>query len=207
MADDPLPALRASDADRERTAELLRQAAGDGRLDVDELEERLGTVYATRTQAELEALVADVVAPDDRARGPRVPVRRGDDGTRWLVAIMSGHDRKGRWRVGANLNVINVMGGSDLDFNDAEFSDDVVTVTVFSLMGGASIRVPEGLNVEVSNFAFMGGNDADIGVERPDPGGPTLRIKLISIMGGSDVKRGRKLSRAEKRELRRGMRH
>jgi DUF1707 SHOCT-like domain len=207
VADDPLPALRASDADRERTAELLRQAAGDGRLDVDELEERLGTVYATRTQAELEALVADVVAPDDRARGPRVPVRRGDDGTRWLVAIMSGHDRKGRWRVGANLNVINVMGGSDLDFNDAEFSDDVVTVTVFSLMGGASIRVPEGLNVEVSNFAFMGGNDADIGVERPDPGGPTLRIKLISIMGGSDVKRGRKLSREEKRELRRGMRH
>jgi hypothetical protein len=67
--------------------------------------------------------------------------------------------------------------------------------------------VPEGLNVEVSNFAIMGGNDADIGVERPDPGGPTLRIKLISIMGGSDIKRGRKLSRVEKRELRRGMRH
>ena len=207
MADDPLPALRASDADREHTAELLRQAAGDGRLDVDELEERLGSVYATRTQAELEALVADVVVPEDRRRSPRVPVRRGDDGTRWLVAVMSGHDRKGRWRVGANLNVINVMGGSDLDFNDAEFSDDVVTVTVFSLMGGASIRVPEGLNVEVSNFAFMGGNDADIGVERPDPGGPTLRIKLSAMMGGSDVKRGRKLSRAEKRELRRGMRH
>ncbi len=207
MADDPLPALRASDADRERTAELLRQAAGEGRLDVDELEERLGTVYATRTQAELDALVADVVVPEDRRRSPRVPVRHGDDGTRWLVAIMSGHDRKGRWRVGANLNVINVMGGSDLDFNDAEFSDDVVTVNVFSLMGGASIRVPEGLNVEVSNFALLGGNDADIGDERPDPGGPTLRIKLISIMGGSDIKRGRKLSREEKRELRRGMRH
>jgi DUF1707 SHOCT-like domain len=207
VADDPLPALRASDADREHTAELLRQAAGEGRLDVDELEERLSSVYATRTQRELDALVADVVVPEDRKRGPRVPVRRGDDGTRWLVAVMSGHDRKGRWRVGANLNVINIMGGSDLDFNDAEFADDVVTVTVFSLMGGASIRVPEGLNVEVSNFAFMGGNDADIGNERPDPGGPTLRLKLISIMGGSDVKRGRKLSREEKRELRRGMRH
>jgi Domain of unknown function (DUF1707) len=207
VADDPLPELRASDADREHTAELLRQAAGEGRLDVDELEERLSSVYATRTQRELDLLVADVVVPEHRQRGRRVPVRRGDDGTRWLVAVMSGHDRKGRWRVGANLNVINVMGGSDLDFNDAEFADDVVTVTVFSLMGGASIRVPEGLNVEVSNFALMGGNDADIGNERPDPGGPTLRLKLISIMGGSDVKRGRKLSRAERRELRRGMRH
>jgi hypothetical protein len=207
VADDPLPELRASDADREHTADVLRQAAGEGRLDVDELEERLSSVYATRTQRELETLVADVVVPEDRRRGPRVPVRRGDDGTRWLVAVMSGHDRKGRWRVGANLNVINVMGGSDLDFNDAEFAEDVVTVKVFSLMGGASIRVPEGLNVEVSDFAFMGGNDAKIGDERPDPGGPTLRIKLISIMGGSDIKRGRKLSRTEKRELRRGMRH
>jgi hypothetical protein len=207
VADDELPALRASDADREHAAELLRRATGEGRLDVDELEERLQIAYATRTQRELEALVADVVVPEDRERLPRVPVKRGDAGTRWLVSVMSGHDRKGRWRVGSNLNVINVMGGSDLDFNDAEFADDVVTVTVFSLMGGADIRVPDGLNVEVSNFALMGGNGTDIGDERPDPGGPTLRLKLISIMGGSDVKRGRKLSRAQKRELRRHRHH
>ena len=161
-------------------------------------------VYDTRTQRELEVLVADVVVPGEAQRSPRVPVRRTDDaGTRWVVSVMSGHDRKGRWRVGSSLNVINVMGGSDLDFNDAEFADDVVTVTVFSLMGGADIRVPEGLNVEVSNFAFMGGNSADVGDERPDPGGPVLRLKLISIMGGSDVKRGPKLSRAQRRELRR----
>jgi hypothetical protein len=203
VTDDPLPELRASDADREHTAELLRRAAGEGRLDVDELEERLSTVYATRTQRELDALTADVIAPEQRRQTARVPVRHGDGGTRWLVAIMSGHDRKGRWRVATNLNVVNVMGGSDIDFNDAELAGDVVTVTVFSLMGGASIRVPEGINVEVSDFAFMGGNDADVGNPLPDPGGPTLRIKLISIMGGSDVKRGRKLSRAEKRELRR----
>ncbi|WP_028061245.1 DUF1707 SHOCT-like domain-containing protein [Candidatus Solirubrobacter pratensis] len=204
MADDPLPALRASDADRERTAELLRHAAGEGRLTVEELEERLNTVYETRTQRELETLVADVVTPGEAANDSRVRVRRsGDAGTRWLVSVMSGHDRKGSWRVGSSLNVINVMGGSDLDFNDAEFADDVVTVTVFSLMGGAEIRVPDGLNVEVSNFAFMGGNDVDIGAGRPDPGGPVLRLKLISIMGGSDVKRGRRRSRAERRELRR----
>jgi hypothetical protein len=204
VADDPLPALRASDADRERTAEILRHAAGEGRLTVEELEERLNSVYETRTQRELEALVADVVAPGDAASDSRVRVRRSDDaGTRWLVSVMSGHDRKGSWRVGSSLNVINVMGGSDLDFNDAEFADDVVTATVFSLMGGAEIRVPDGLNVEVSNLAFMGGNDVDIGAGRPDPGGPVLRLKLISIMGGSNVKRGRRRSRAERRELRR----
>jgi hypothetical protein len=122
-------------------------------------------------------------------------VRRGEGGTRWLVSVMSGRDRKGRWRVGSDLKVINVMGGADLDLNDAELADDVVEMTVFSLMGGADIRVPDGLNVEVSEFAFMGGNDIDLGNERPDPGGPVLRLKVLSIMGGTDVKRGRKPTR------------
>jgi Domain of unknown function (DUF1707) len=207
VADDPLPALRASDADRERTAELLRRAAGEGRLTVEELEERLHAAYETRTQRELEALVADLVAPGERERAPRVPVRRGEDGTRWLVSVMSGRDRKGRWRVGSRLNVINVMGGADLDFNDAELADDVVEMTVFSLMGGADIRLPTGLNVDVSEFALMGGNSVEVGDERPDPGGPLLRLRVISIMGGTDVKRGRRLSRAERRELRRHGHH
>jgi hypothetical protein len=203
VADDQLPAQRASDADRERTAELLRDAAGDGRLTVEELEERLHAAYETRTQPELDALVADVVAPGGRERRPRVPVRRGEGGTRWLVSVMSGRDRRGRWRVGSNLNVVNVMGGADLDFNDAEFADDVVEMTVFSLMGGADIYLPEGLNVDITEFALMGGNSVDVGDEHPDPGGPLLRLKVISIMGGSDVKRGRKLTRSERRELRR----
>jgi hypothetical protein len=116
---------------------------------------------------------------------------------------MSGRDRKGRWRVGSSLNVINVMGGADLDLNDAELADDVVEMTVFSLMGGADIHVPDGLNVEVSEFALMGGNRIELGDERPDPGGPVLRLRVLSIMGGTDVKRGRKLTRAERRELRR----
>jgi len=198
VTDDALPELRASDADREHHAELLRRAAGDGRLTVDELDERLTLAYEARTRAQLERLVADVVVPGDPAPA-RMPVRRGEGGTRWLVSIMSGHDRKGHWRVGRDLKVINIMGGSDLDLNDAELADDVVEITVFSLMGGGSIRVPEGLNVELSEFAFMGGNDAALGEARPDPGGPLLRLRLISIMGGSDVKRGRRLSRAERK--------
>ena len=55
------PELRASDADREQTAELLRRAAGEGRLTVDELDERLAEAFTARTRAELEQLIADVV--------------------------------------------------------------------------------------------------------------------------------------------------
>jgi hypothetical protein len=73
-------------------------------------------------------------------------------------------------------------------------------------MGGSNIRVPQGLNVELSDFAFMGGNSSALGDERPDPGGPTLHIRVISIMGGTDIKRGRKLSR-EERKARKHLEH
>ena len=54
------PALRASDADREAVAERLRVAAVDGRIDAEELEERLSEVYKARWVADLNRLVADV---------------------------------------------------------------------------------------------------------------------------------------------------
>lgn len=205
MTDDSLPELRASDADRERTAELLRHAAGEGRLTIDELEERLGTVYETRTRSELERLTADlVVSGGPRPSGAwRMPVRTGPGGTNWLVSVLGGRDRKGRWRVGEQLKVINVLGSSNLDLNDAELAAEHVQITVFALLGSAEIRVPEGLNVELSEFAFMGGNNADLGDEMPDPGGPVLRLRVISILGGTDVKRGRRLSREERRRRRR----
>jgi hypothetical protein len=202
-----VPELRASDADRERAADTLRRAAGLGRLTMDELDERLNAAYEARTRAELERLVVDVVAEDDDAPTHRMPVRRGEGGARWLVAIMGGCDRRGRWRLSERVMSVNIMGGSDLDLNDAELAGEHVELTVFSLMGGSDIRVPEGLNVEVSDFAFMGGNGVDIGDARPDPGGPVLRLRLISFMGGTDVKRGRKKSRAEKRAERERGRH
>lgn len=47
----------------------------------------------------------------------------------------------------------------------------------------------------------MGGNSVDIGHERPDPGGPVLHLRLLSFMGGAEVKRGRKRSRRERKAL------
>ena len=57
------PELRASDRDREDTVERLRTAAMEGRLDSDELEERLAGAYAARWCSELTALTADVTVP------------------------------------------------------------------------------------------------------------------------------------------------
>jgi hypothetical protein len=69
----PSPALRASDADRERVAAALRRHHVDGRLDTDELQERLGACYAARTLGDLEPLLADLPG----ARRPAAPATLG----------------------------------------------------------------------------------------------------------------------------------
>jgi hypothetical protein len=67
--------LRASDSDRERVAERLRHATGEGRLLAEELEARLEAAFAARTYGELDALVADLpersLAPRHRGRPAR----------------------------------------------------------------------------------------------------------------------------------------
>jgi Flp pilus assembly protein TadB len=61
--------LRASDADRERTADRLRKAAAEGRLLTEELEERLESAFSARTYGQLNAIVADIPGRDLTTRG------------------------------------------------------------------------------------------------------------------------------------------
>jgi hypothetical protein len=72
------PAQRASDTDRDIAADILCAAVGDGRLTLDELDERLGAALSARTIAELAALIADLPGR------PRVPPRgRPADASGW----------------------------------------------------------------------------------------------------------------------------
>lgn len=197
-AQPPLPDLRASDADRERAVLTLGRAAGDGRLDTDELEERLQLAYAARTHGELERLLADVggAIEGDLAAAParRAAVVRSaaEAGTSWIVSVMGGNERTGRWRAAERCNVVNFMGGCEIDLHDVELSDEVTQVNVYTLMGGFEIRVPDGVDVQVSKFAFMGGHQVALGSEPPPPGAPVIRLRLITMMGGGEVRRGRK---------------
>jgi hypothetical protein len=91
------PELRASDAERERTADQLRHAAGEGRLTVEELDERLNAAYAARTRGDLEQLVRDVAVPVTTTGDAGLTVRRGGDPGLKLISIMGGTDvRRGR---------------------------------------------------------------------------------------------------------------
>ena len=61
---------RVGDADRDRTADLLKEAHAAGYLTLEETDERLGTALAARTRGELDRLVADL-PPEWRARQER----------------------------------------------------------------------------------------------------------------------------------------
>ena len=175
------PAIRASDAERENAVTILRDAAAEGRLTLEELAQRLERALGAVTRDELDPLTADL--PDPRT-GETAPRR----GTRWIVGIMGGGDRRGRWRIASRSTVVNVMGGADLDLRDALVEGPEVEITVISVMGGSDIVVPEGVEVELGGLALMGGNDLALEGAPPPPGAPVVRVRAFSLMGGTDVK-------------------
>jgi hypothetical protein len=204
----PRADLRASDVERDGAVDALHKAVAEGRLSIDELEGRVQSAYTVATRRELELLIADVsVQPlaDTRvgsapATQDQLSVREGPGGSRWVVSILSGHTRRGRWRIGRRCTVVNVMGGSEVDLCDAELADRAIQLNVYSVMGGGEIRVPHGLDVQVSEVSVMGGNDLRLGDEPVPPGAPVLHLRLVSIMGGNSVRRGRKSERGERRQ-------
>ncbi|MBO0828586.1 MAG: DUF1707 domain-containing protein [Streptosporangiales bacterium] len=77
MADDPKsPQLRASDADRERIANELRDHYADGRLTMEEFDERIESVYKAKTYGELAPVTADLPAPPPDPAVQKVEARR-----------------------------------------------------------------------------------------------------------------------------------
>jgi DUF1707 SHOCT-like domain len=108
--------LRASHVDRDRVVELLRVAAGDGRLTAEELDERLEAALTARTYGELAALTTDLPAVPDSGLGAPVPEPK--DLAR-IDCRGSSVTRDGRWLVPQRMEV-RVTGGSVmLDFTQA----------------------------------------------------------------------------------------
>ncbi|MHC3426784.1 DUF1707 SHOCT-like domain-containing protein [Streptomyces sp. DT18] len=187
---------RASDADRDAVAERLREAAAEGRIDFDELDERLGAALGARTYGELRPLLADLpgapgfVPPPAAPLGEPVELRGGVHGVR----------RSGDWAVPARLVVRGGMGGVQLDFTRVRTSLAEILVEVHGEMAGVRIVVPESWGVDA------GGVDLGLGGlrDRTSPGhgrgAPLLRLTGAAGMGGVRV---RNPGRAERARLRR----
>jgi hypothetical protein len=196
--------LRISDADRHQVAEVLREAAGEGRIDLDELDERLEAAYAARTYADLVPITVDLPAAAathlptrlsaghvaGAAAARPAPVVPGPAEERH-VAILSGLDRKGVWVVPQHLTVLAFMGGVDLDLREAQFAGREVTITINAFLGGADITVNPHTHVIIEGTGIMGGysGPSERAPAELDADSPIVRIRGVAILGGVSVTR------------------
>ena len=184
--------LRVSDAERDVTLRTLGDHAAVGRLTLDELEERSGRALVAKTRGELAALTSDL--PVEGAQGSRsasAPARDAQPKrpVRWMVSIMSGSHRRGRFRAVGSINAVAIMGGDEIDLRDAEIEGGELTLNLFALMGGANIYVPDSVDLDVGGFSLMGGHE-EVGRElSPRPGAPLIRIRVYNLMSGATIYR------------------
>ncbi|WP_405799020.1 DUF1707 domain-containing protein [Streptomyces sp. NBC_01506] len=207
-----LPEMRASDSERERVAELLREAVAEGRIDMAEFDTRLDAAYRARTHGELQPLVRDLPAPgttadlapsisDSSAVGGRWGSRIGQSRatSKFGFAFWGGFSRKGTWTVGPSFTGGTIQAGGEIDLREARFEQRDVVIRCFALMGGIHVVVPPDMDVTVRGFGLMGGFGEDGEAVDVSPGSPRVIITGFVMMGGVGVER--KMRAADKRRL------
>ena len=191
--------MRISDADRQRVADVLRDAAGEGRIDLDELEERLELTWGAKTYADLVPITADLALPPHAPTHPQPaapPVHRPPSGLPAMghnssVAIMSECKRQGVWSVPEHHSAFALMGSVVLDLREAQLSAQHIQVNASAIMGEVKIIVPAHMHVVLDGTPIMGefsqGKDrtpAELG-----PGSPSVRVRGMALMGSVTVQR------------------
>ncbi|WP_428340807.1 DUF1707 SHOCT-like domain-containing protein [Mycobacterium sp.] len=183
--DRPDAATRAAETDRIQVAQLLTDAAAQGRLQMSDYEDRLTKAYAAKTYDELDQLRSDLI-------GSSVNSQRGGATkpapSMLLLAIMSAFERRGRWNVPKKLTTFALWGGGVIDLRYADFTSTDVEINATSIMGGQTILLPPEVNVVIKGHGVMGGFDHDVDGEGT-PGAPTVRIRGFSLWGGVGVRR------------------
>lgn len=167
--------LRASDADRERIAQILQEAHADGRLTLEELEERLGELYASRTLGQLAQLTADLLPPEEQ------PLNL--DG-RPVAAFFKQERRGGRWVVPAELTVTAMFGTTKLDLREAILQNRRVVIHATLVFGGLEISVPEGVEV----IRVTKDRTARLTKQPTEPGAPVVEVRTTNFLGEVKVK-------------------
>lgn len=197
---EPDRVIRASDADRDRIADILRDALAEGRIDAEEHSERIDAVYRAKTVGELEPLVRDLPAPGKRPDS--APYAYGGYGSEEptgpaenLVAVCSSTTRKGRWRVGRRTNAFSLCGSIEIDLTEALFEQRLTVINATSVFGSVEVRVPENISLRGSGTGIFG-NFEVLTLEAADPEAPVVVVNGYSVFGNVEAKpkRGRRVS-------------
>jgi MFS family permease len=173
------PEVLASDHDRDRTAERVRAAAAEGRIDLAEVDRRISAVYEARTLGELTEASRGLPEP-----GPRdgLVVDRAPT-SRLALGIFGGFEREGEWVLPEKFTAWSMFGGGMLDLSEARFSAPETRITAVALWGGTEILVPDDIEVEVRGFGLFGlfgRRGARRGLK---PGTPRVVIRGLAMWG------------------------
>jgi hypothetical protein len=103
------------------------------------------------------------------------------------IAVMSGFDRKIASQDFRGGELTAFMGGGKLDLRGATLAGGQAVLSVFALMGGFEILVPETWNVIVETTPFMGATDIKARTSA-DPSAPRLVVRGFVMMGSVDIK-------------------
>ena len=115
-----------------------------------------------------------------------------------FTGILSGINRKGRWKPARKNKVLVFLGGIDLDFSEAELAPGVTDFEFFCVVGGLDLIVPPGINVEVSGIPILGGIENKLpGDHYPDQ--PTIKLHGFILLGGINIKPPKKRRNKKKR--------
>jgi hypothetical protein len=196
------PAVRASDVERERIVEQLRDASAEGRLTLEEFIERMSKAFEARTHEELERLMRDLPARSGTGLAPR---RRP---TRYLFSLFGSTERDGRIRVRRRVTCLMAFGNIDLDLRQATLEGDVITIVLLGAFGAADVYIPEGIEVDFRGLSLFGHARARGNDPPARPGTPLMRVFAVALWAGIDAWRvPHAWSQRKWRDVIKGIRH
>ncbi|GGW31905.1 hypothetical protein GCM10010503_04540 [Streptomyces lucensis JCM 4490] len=192
--------LRASDADRDRVADILREALAEGRLTADEHAERVEGVLHAKTVGELEVFIRDLPAAHRAPTAPAytpVPPRPTPgaipaDADANVVAVFSSAMRRGRWRAGRRLDAYSVFGSVEIDLSEAIFEYQQVVIKAVSVFGDVQIRVPENVSLRGTGGGVLGNFEVDT-LDSVESDAPVIYVDGWAVLGNIEAraKRGK----------------
>ncbi|MBN2657043.1 MAG: DUF1707 domain-containing protein [Spirochaetales bacterium] len=169
---------------REKTVKRLEYSYAHGEMSLDELEKRMELAINTFLAEDLEQLVSDLKEEEIPSPEEAIPE---DDSEETIMGVLSGITRKGKWKPARHSKIMVFMGGVELDFTDAELRPGITEFEYFCALGGIELRVPEGVNVDVSGLPLLAGIENKLSGDS-HPGNPLIRLRGTVFMGGIEVK-------------------
>jgi hypothetical protein len=168
-----------SDHERERAAELLQRACGDGRLTLEEFSARVGAVWAAESSQELERATADL-AP--------TPIVGSAQTVDSVLTVFSENKRRGRWRLReGRVWSRTLFGSTELDLREVLTGQGVIEIGGLCAFGELKVIVPEGVEVHLSGAVVFSSRKLDLAPVPRVPGTPEVRVHVASWFSSVEV--------------------